>query len=152
MLDQTILIQHSKMEKNKGVVKDKLITGTGRRKTAVATVFLYEKKGEFSINNTTLNEYFSSVLDKDLWLRPFHIVGISHPESAYSASIRVSGSGLSSQLDAVVLGISRALASISEENRVSLRKNGLLTRDSRMVERKKPFLKKARKRPQYSKR
>lgn len=132
--------------------KTKLITGTGRRKTAVARVFLYEKKGSFSVNDKNLGEYFTGVSDKELWLKPFHIIGVSHPEAMYSASIKVSGSGISAQLEAVVLGLARALASLSEENRSVLRKNGLLTRDPRMVERKKPFLKKARKRPQYSKR
>jgi len=129
-----------------------LYTGTGRRKTSVARVFLYEEKGEFFVNNMKAEEYFSSDVDKIKWEKPFHAIGISHPEAKFSATIKVSGSGKSSQIDAVVLGISRALSKIDIEFDKILRKQGFMTRDSRMVERKKPFLHKARKRPQYSKR
>lgn len=143
--------KNQKNEKTKNSKKE-LITGTGRRKTAVARVFLYQTKGEFIVNGDKLEDYFSSDIDKIKWEKPFHAIGVSHPEAKFSATIKTSGSGKSSQMDALVLGISRALAKIDPEYDNILRKQGLMTRDSRMVERKKPFLHKARKRPQYSKR
>lgn len=132
--------------------KDKKIIATGRRKTAVARVFLYKEKGDIKVNDKEISEYFPGEKSSVAWKKPFHIVGISHPESQFSSTIKVHGSGHSAQLGAVIHGISRALADISEENRESLSKAGLLTRDSRMVERKKYYLRKARKAPQYSKR
>ena len=135
----------------KTVIKG-FISGTGRRKTAVASVFLYQDKGDFVVNGIPIDSYFSTEKEKIKWMRPFHLVGVSHPGSKFSASIKVSGSGKTGQLDAVAHGISRALSTISEDFSKILRKQGLLTRDSRMVERKKYFLKKARKAPQYSKR
>lgn len=130
----------------------KFISGTGRRKTAVARVFLYEAKGDFTINELPIDSYFTSSNAQLAWKQPFHIVGVSHPESKFSASVKVSGSGKSAQLDAVILGFARALAKLGEENESVLKKNGLLTRDPRMVERKKYWHRKARKSPQYSKR
>uniref|UniRef100_A0A7C4XT67 Small ribosomal subunit protein uS9 n=1 Tax=candidate division WWE3 bacterium TaxID=2053526 RepID=A0A7C4XT67_UNCKA len=132
--------------------KKEHIIGTGRRKTAVASIFLSDGKGEFIINGVNIESYFPSVKEQVIWTMPFHLIGVSHPTSKYGASIKVSGSGKSGQLLAVVHAISRALAKLSEENHVTLRKAGLLTRDPRMVERKKPYLRKARKQPQYSKR
>src|SRR4030042_788883 len=129
-----------------------LITGTGRRKTAIARIFLSQKKGEFLVNDKDIKAYFPTEKEFIKWTKPFHLIGVSHPESKFSATIKVTGSGKPSQIDAVVHGISRALAEISEEWSVILRKQGLLTRDSRMVERKKPNLHKARKATQYSKR
>jgi small subunit ribosomal protein S9 len=145
-------VEVKKEEKNVMQVKTGFISGTGRRKTAVARVFLYKKKGNFFVNNMPIEAYFPTENEKLEWARPFHTVGVSHPESQYSGTIKVHGSSKPSQLGAVSLGISRALASIDEEYGKSLRKQGLLTRDSRMVERKKPYLRKARKGPQYSKR
>ncbi|MFZ2664519.1 MAG: 30S ribosomal protein S9 [Patescibacteria group bacterium] len=133
-------------------LKKGFISGTGRRKEAKARVFLWEAKGDFTVNGQSVEKYFSGDVEQTKWVRPFHAVGVSHPEAKYSASIKVAGSGKSSQLDAVVLGISKALAKLDAEFDKTLRKQGFLTRDSRMVERKKPFLHKARKRPQYSKR
>ena len=144
-------IKEEKSEKAKPLKKG-FIAGTGRRKTAVAGVFLWKSKGDFTINGVAVEKYFSGDVDNTKWSRPFHAIGVSHPEAKFSGSIKVSGSGKSSQLDAVVLGISRALSKIDPEFDKILRKQGFLTRDSRMVERKKPFLHKARKRPQYSKR
>lgn len=132
--------------------KKGLFIGTGRRKTAIARVFLWDKKGEFIVNDRSITDYFESNVDKAKWEKPFHAIGISHPEAKYSASIKVSGSGKPSQMDAIILGISRALSKMDEEFDKVLRKQSFMTRDSRMVERKKPFLHKARKRPQYSKR
>ncbi|HOS88454.1 MAG TPA: 30S ribosomal protein S9 [bacterium] len=135
-----------------GKEKNKFFTGTGRRKTAVARVFLYDSKGEFTVNGQKIDDYFAPNIEKSKWEKPFHAIGVSHPEAKYSATIKVSGSGKSSQMDAVVLGISRALSKIDNEFEEILGKQGFLTRDPRMVERKKPFLHKARKKPQYSKR
>lgn len=129
-----------------------LFIGTGRRKTAIARVFLKEEKGEFIVNGKDISEYFSGEMAQTQWTRPFHAVGISHPKAKYSATIKVLGSGIHAQLEAVIHGIAKALALISDENKVMVAKQGLLTRDPRMVERKKYFLHKARKRPQYSKR
>jgi small subunit ribosomal protein S9 len=135
-----------------GKEKNKFFAGTGRRKTAVARVFLYDSKGEFTVNGQKIDDYFAPNIEKSKWEKPFHAIGVSHPEAKYSATIKVSGSGKSSQMDAVVLGISRALSKIDNEFEEILGKQGFLTRDPRMVERKKPFLHKARKKPQYSKR
>ncbi len=132
--------------------KEGFFTGTGRRKTAVARVFLWDKKGEFVLNGVNISNYFESNVDKAKWEKPFHAIGVSHPEAKYSATIRISGSGKPSQMDAIILGISRALSKMDEEFDKVLRKQGFMTRDSRMVERKKPFFHKARKKPQYSKR
>ncbi len=133
-------------------VKQGFFAGTGRRKTAVARVFLYPEKGEFTINGLPIETYFPTEKEQVSWMRPFHIIGVSHPGSKFSATIKVHGSSKPSQLDAVVLGVSRALSALDEEYSLVLHKNGLLTRDSRMVERKKYWLKKARKAPQFSKR
>jgi small subunit ribosomal protein S9 len=129
-----------------------ITTGTGRRKTAVARIFLSQEKGDITINGTDIDIYFSGEKEQAKWLRPFHAIGVSHPKAKFSATIKVEGSGKSAQIGAIVHGLSRALAKISEEYHVILAKQGFMTRDSRMVERKKPYLHKARKAPQYSKR
>lgn len=138
--------------KTKQKVKKGFNAGTGRRKTAVARVFLYEEKGDFTVNGQDVSKYFPSEKEQTEWMKPFHTIGISHPTSKFSATIKVHGSGKSAQLGAVVHGLARSLAELSDENREMLAKQGLLTRDPRMVERKKYYLHKARKRPQYSKR
>jgi len=140
------------MTEEKKKTKENFFAGTGRRKTAIARVFLYETRGEFTVNGQKIEDYFSPNIEKSKWEKPFHAIGISHPEAKYSATIKVTGSGKPSQMDAVVLGIARALSKIDGEFEKTLRKQGLLTRDPRMVERKKPFFHKARKKPQYSKR
>lgn len=139
-------------EVKKYKVKKDPITAVGRRKTATARIFMYKGKGDIQVNHKDINEYFETEREKLAWQNPFHVVGVSHPESKFNATIKVEGSGTTGQLGAVVLAISRALASLSEENKVALRNAGLLTRDPRMVERKKYYFKKARKKPQYSKR
>ena len=144
--------EDTKVKKEKKKSKAGLFTGTGRRKTAVARVFLYDEKGSFTVNDMSISEYFPFETTQSRWEKPFHAVGVSHPESKYSATIKVEGSGKPSQMDAIILGLSRALAKVDEEFDKTLRKQGFMTRDSRMVERKKPFFRKARKKPQYSKR
>lgn len=131
----------------------KFVTGTGRRKTAVARVFLFSGKGKVSVNGLSVDKYFSDLSGrKDDWKRPFNMLDIKKPEDIYTVSVKVHGSGKSSQMGAIVHGISWALANSNEEYAAVLRKNNMLTRDSRMVERKKYWLRKARKAPQYSKR
>jgi len=132
--------------------KENLITATGRRKTAVARVFLYPEKGELFVNDKKIDEFYPTEKQSITWKKPFHIIGVSHPDTQFRGTIKVTGSGQSAQLGAVVHGLSRALAKMNEEYHRTLSRNGLLTRDPRMVERKKYYLKKARKRPQYSKR
>lgn len=133
-------------------IKKGHIALSGRRKTATARLFLNKGKGSFLVNNMDIDEYFITEKEKLAWMFPFHLVGISHPLSKFNATIKVAGSGKSGQLGAVILAFSKALATLSEENRLLLRRNGFLTRDSRMVERKKYWYKKARKKPQFSKR
>ncbi|MBD3366111.1 30S ribosomal protein S9 [candidate division WWE3 bacterium] len=140
------------MAETKTNTKKDLITGTGRRKTAVARVFMYPGGGSVLVNDVPIEEYFSDLpYQKDGWKRPFNLLDIK-PEEAYDVSIKVHGSGKSAQMDAVVHGVSWALANANPDYAVVMRKNDLLTRDSRMVERKKYWLRKARKAPQYSKR
>lgn len=137
---------------DKYTIEDGAITTVGRRKTASARIFLYEGEGDILVNHMDINDYFPSLKEKSEWLEPFHVVGVSHPASKFHATIKVEGSGKSGQLGAVTHGIARALASMSDENTKKLSREGLLTRDSRMKERKKYYLRGARKRPQYSKR
>lgn len=129
-----------------------LIITSGRRKTATASVFLKSEKGEIKVNDISIESYFPSEKENLIWRKPFFILGIANPESKYDISIKVRGSSKSSQLGAVTLAISKALATLNEEFSVMLKKNGMLTRDPRMVERKKPNLRKARKSSQFSKR
>lgn len=131
---------------------DNVSTGTGRRKTAIARVFIHDVKGDFTVNGKEIDEVYKTEKDQAKWLKPFHAIGVSHPKAKFTATIKVEGSGRESQLDAIVHGIARALAKMSEEYSLILAKQGFMTRDSRMVERKKPYLHKARKAPQYSKR
>lgn len=137
-----------------GKKKAEFVSGTGRRKTAVARVWLYEKKKSpvegLVVNDQPIDEYFANEPKAALrYLRPFQLTGTLNK---FAASIKVAGGGKSAQLDAVVHGLARALEKSNPDFRASLKKEGLLTRDSREKERKKYFLKKARKRPQYSKR
>ncbi len=139
-------------EKTAKSKKVKFISGLGRRKRAVARVWLYPQKGEITINDQPAEEYFPGVNDITVWAKPFHTVGVSHPAAKFSATIKVAGGGKTGQLGAVRLGLARALLSFNPEFREKLREQDLLTRDSRETERKKYYLRKARKRPQYSKR
>ncbi|XP_073005424.1 small ribosomal subunit protein uS9c [Typha latifolia] len=126
------------------------IIGTGRRKCAIARVVLQEGSGKVIINYRDAKEYLQG---NPLWLQyvktPLLTLGF---ESNYDIFVKAHGGGLSGQAQAISLGIARALLKVSENHRSALRKEGLLTRDSRVVERKKPGLKKARKAPQFSKR
>jgi small subunit ribosomal protein S9 len=132
--------------------KSNLVITSGRRKTATASLFLKLEKGAIMVNEKKIEDYFPSEKEALIWKKPFYLLGIATPEAKYDLSIRVKGSSKSSQLGAVTLAISKALSELNEEFSLVLKKNGMLTRDPRMVERKKPNLRKARKSSQFSKR
>lgn len=121
----------------------------GRRKTAVARIYMSEGKGNISINNKEAKEYFTTGTLIYKLNQPF---GLTGSEGKFDVKVNVSGGGITGQAEAVRLAISRALCEIDEENRPFLKAEGLMTRDPRMVERKKPGQKKARKKFQFSKR
>lgn len=122
----------------------------GRRKEAVARVRLIPGSGQWSINGRTLENYFPNKVHQQLVNSPFVLLG---QESKYDVKVNVRGGGISGQAGAVRLGISRALNEADRDaNRPELKKAGFLTRDARVVERKKAGLKKARKASQFSKR
>lgn len=121
----------------------------GRRKTAVARVYLKPGTGNFKVNRKEAKEYFSTDVMVYKINQPFTI---TETTGQYDVTVNVFGGGNTGQAEAIRLGISRALCEINAEYRTLLKPEGLLTRDSRMVERKKPGQKKARKRFQFSKR
>jgi len=121
----------------------------GRRKEARAKVILKAGKGNFTVNEKTLNEYFSRRVYQKIVKEPLEKVDFL---DQFDVEARVAGGGLTGQAEAVRLGISRAILEINPELRVPLKKSGFLTRDSRMKERKKPGLRGARAKPQSSKR
>ena len=121
----------------------------GRRKASIARIYLSKGSGNVKINNKDLNNYFSTDGLKSKINLPFII---TETLGKYDLSINVSGGGNTGQADAIKLAVSRALCEVNEEYRPLLKKEGLLTRDSRVVERKKPGQKKARKKFQWVKR
>jgi small subunit ribosomal protein S9 len=124
--------------------------GTGRRKEAVARVRLVPGSGKWVVNGKSLEVYFPNKVHQQLVSEPFRTVGA---ENGYDVIARIAGGGVSGQAGALRLGVARALNAIDvDANRPSLKKAGFLTRDPRVIERKKYGLKKARKRSQYSKR
>ncbi len=129
---------------------DKLVyRATGRRKTSVARVRIIPGEGKFNINRRSLDEYFPQKAFKETALKPLIL---TQTEFQFDIIVNVNGGGISSQSGAIAHGISRALLEANADYRQLLKKEGLLTRDPRMKERKKYGLKKARKAPQYSKR
>ena len=123
---------------------------TGRRKEAVARVRIVPGSGTWSINGRTLESYFPNKLHQQVVNEPFSTTGL---EGRFDVIARIHGGGITGQAGALRLGVARALNAVDPEaNRASLKKAGFLTRDSRVIERKKAGLKKARKAPQYSKR
>ena len=128
---------------------ENLLSATGKRKNAIANITLKPGKGQRTINGRSLKDYLKSDMLIMEIEQPFVLLQIG---DSYDVTIRVKGGGITGQAGAIRLGISRALAKINEENRKQLRKNGLLTRDSRVVERKKYGMAGARKRYQFSKR
>ncbi|MDA7794315.1 30S ribosomal protein S9 [Flavobacteriales bacterium] len=121
----------------------------GRRKSAVARIYLSKGKGNITVNNREAKTYFSTATQLYKLNQPFNLVDL---EGKYDVKVNVNGGGSTGQVEAIRLAISRALIQINEENRPTLKAEGLLTRDPRMVERKKPGQKKARKKFQFSKR
>ena len=131
------------------VAEDKPIQTLGRRKTAVARIVLRPGKGEWSINGRALAEYFPRMVHQ---LRAEEPLKVTETEGQFDIRVRVQGGGQTGQADAIRMGVARALVKNDEETRPVLRSGGLLTRDARKVERKKPGRPKARKRFQFSKR
>jgi small subunit ribosomal protein S9 len=126
------------------------ITNTiGRRKTSVARVYMKPGSGQIVVNERELKQYFPSEI---LQTTVKQALTISKQEANYDVNVTVEGGGTKGQAEAIRLGIARALVTINNENRPALRKEGLMTRDSRMVERKKPGRRKARRKFQFSKR
>ena len=121
----------------------------GRRKTSVARIYLTKGKGNVTINNKGLESYFTTAQLQRVVKEPFTV---TETQDQFDIKINVEGGGITGQAEAIRLAISRALIKINEENKTSLKQKGFLTRDPRMVERKKPGLKKARKSSQFSKR
>jgi small subunit ribosomal protein S9 len=121
----------------------------GRRKTAVARIYMAEGKGEITVNNRSLDNYFTT---PTLRYKVLQALNLTKTEGSFDIKVNVFGGGVTGQAEAIRLAISRALVELNEENRAILKPEGLLTRDSRMVERKKFGQKKARKKFQFSKR
>jgi small subunit ribosomal protein S9 len=127
-----------------------IFTGLGKRKTSVAKVFLKEGSGIIEVNEKNFENFFSGIgEEKETLKNPFLLVDL---DNKYDIVIKVKGGGISSQLDAIRLALSKALCQINSEYRPILNQQMLLTRDSRIKERRKYGLKKARKASQYSKR
>lgn|SRR5690554_4990039 len=123
--------------------------GTGRRKTATARVFISQGSGKISINDRTLEDYFGREVARMIVRQPLEL---TDNVDRFDIKITVKGGGSFGQAGAIRHGLTRALMAYDESLRSELRKAGYVTRDSREVERKKVGLRKARKRPQYSKR
>jgi len=121
----------------------------GRRKRSVARVRLYDGSGEMSLNGRSLEVYFPGMAQRLRILEPIRTAGV---EGRYDVKATLEGGGITGQTDALRLGIARALVEINPELRTPLKRAGLLTRDSRVVERKKYGLRKARRAPQFTKR
>jgi len=130
------------------VVSEQIQT-VGRRKRSVARVLIRPGKGEWSVNGRPLAEYFPRPTHQIRVEEPMKIAGV---ENQFDIVVRVRGGGLTGQSDAVRMGLARAIVEHDEEARPLMREKGMLTRDARQVERKKPGRPKARKRFQFSKR
>ena len=125
------------------------INKIGRRKTAVARVYLKPGAGSITVNGKDYKEYFTTAIMQYVVRQSLETVGANEQ---YDVVANLDGGGLKGQAEALRMGIARALCEINAENRPALKAKGLLTRDNRMVERKKPGQPKARKRFQFSKR
>ena len=125
------------------------INVTGRRKSAIARIYLKEGKGNIVVNKRNFEDYFTVLEYKYQIKKPFTIV---EAEDKYDIIVNIKGGGIKGQAEALRLAISKALVKINPEDKIALKKAGFLTRDSRVVERKKPGQPKARKKFQFSKR
>ncbi len=138
-------------ELTRDLSKARYVEGIGRRKEATARVRLYPGgSGIFLVNGRPVEQYFTRIGDVDFILQPFTVLG--EDRKKYDITVQVKGGGVSGQVGAIRLGLARALVKMNPDNRPPLRKAGLLTRDPREKERKKPGLKRARKAPTYTKR
>lgn len=126
-----------------------VINSIGRRKTSVARIYLQAGKGKITVNDKALDIYFPSEILRTIIHQPLNTVDVM---GNFDIVVNVDGGGFKGQAEAIRLAISRALCEVDEENRSPLKKEGFLTRDSRMVERKKPGRRKARRAFQFSKR
>lgn len=126
-----------------------VINTLGRRKTSVARVYLTKGKGNVTVNKRDYKEFFPVAVLQSKIVQPF---ALTDTLGQYDVKVNVSGGGINGQVEAIRLGISRALVEVNEENKPLLKEEGLMTRDPRMVERKKPGQPKARKKFQFSKR
>ena len=126
-----------------------IINAIGRRKSAVARVYLTEGSGKITINKKDLTEYFPSAILQYAVKQPLELLEVAEK---YDIKVNLDGGGYTGQSQALRLAIARALVKVNEEDKKSLRSQGFLTRDSRVVERKKPGRPKARRRFQFSKR
>lgn len=126
-----------------------VINTIGRRKTAVARIYMKPGNGVITVNDRDYKEYFTTGTLQYIVTQPFEILG---KHGVYDIKVNLDGGGITGQAEALRLAISRALCLIDSENRPPLKSKGLLKRDPRMVERKKPGQKKARKKFQFSKR
>ena len=126
-----------------------IINTTGRRKTSIARVYVKPGKGQITINDRELAIYFVSEIHQTTVKQALTLLKV---DGTYDVDVNVEGGGIKGQAEAIRLGISKALVQVNPENRAALRKEGLMTRDSRMVERKKPGRRKARRKFQFSKR
>ncbi len=126
-----------------------VINALGRRKAAVARVYLSDGKGKITVNGRDYKEYFGAETLQYVVTQPLHVLNAAEK---YDIVVNLEGGGVKGQAEALRLGITRALVIIDEENKKALKANGFMTRDPREVERKKPGRPKARKRFQFSKR
>ncbi len=126
-----------------------VVNALGRRKTAVARVYVSEGKGNITVNDRELKEYFTTGTLQYVVMQPLNLLGVA---GQYDIKVNLDGGGITGQAEALRLGISRALIEINPESRPALKHAGFLTRDPREVERKKPGQPGARKRFQFSKR
>ncbi|MBO4814426.1 MAG: 30S ribosomal protein S9 [Muribaculaceae bacterium] len=125
------------------------INAVGRRKAAIARVFITEGNGDITINKRSLDVYFPSPILQFIVKQPLNTLGVA---DKYDIKVNLDGGGYKGQAEALRLAIARALVKINPEDKSALRKEGFMTRDPRAVERKKPGQPKARKRFQFSKR
>jgi small subunit ribosomal protein S9 len=126
-----------------------VVNTLGRRKTAVARIYISEGKGNITVNKRDLKEYFPSTILQYIVLQPLTILEV---QDKYDIKVNLDGGGPKGQAEALRLAIARAMVDINPESRKELKAAGFLTRDPREVERKKPGRPKARKRFQFSKR
>jgi len=126
-----------------------VVNTIGRRKSAVARIFVSEGKGEITVNKREMKDYFSTDTLQYIVMQPLRLLGTT---DQYDIKVNLDGGGVKGQAEALRLAISRALVEINPESKPELKRAGFMTRDPREVERKKPGQPKARKRFQFSKR